>query len=48
MSDLLIYPDQAAIDALTPKIGDMVLRASDSAVLLWTGSIWKVFKPNAK
>ena len=47
MSDLLIYPDQTAINALTPKIGDMVLRDSDSSVLLWTGSIWKEFKPNA-
>ena len=47
MSDLLVYPNQTAINALTPKIGDMVLRDSDSSVLLWTGSVWREFKPNA-
>ena len=43
MSDINIYPDQAAIDALTPVAGDIVIRLSDNAVLLYNGSEWKVF-----
>ena len=47
MSDLNIYADQTAIDALTPITGDVVLRASDNAVLLYNGSAWKEFQPDA-
>jgi hypothetical protein len=47
MSDINIYADQTAIDALTPITGDVVLRASDNAVLLYNGSAWKEFQPDA-
>jgi hypothetical protein len=47
MSDLNIYADQTAIDALPPITGDVVLRASDNAVLLYNGSAWKEFQPDA-
>jgi len=47
MSDINIYADQTAIDALTPITGDVVLRADDNAVLLYNGSAWKEFQPDA-
>jgi len=47
MSDINIYADQTAIDTLTPITGDVVLRADDNAVLLYNGSAWKEFQPDA-
>ena len=47
MTDINIYADQTAINALTPISGDVVLRASDNAVLLYNGSAWKEFQPDA-
>jgi|13_taG_2_1085334.scaffolds.fasta_scaffold00231_7 hypothetical protein len=47
MSDINIYADQAAIDALTPITGDVVLRASDNAVLVYNGTAWKEFQADA-
>lgn len=47
MSDINTYADQTAIDALTPITGDLVLRESDNNVLLWNGSAWKSFAPDA-
>jgi len=47
MSDINTYADQTAIDALTPQAGDIVLRLSDNAVLLYNGTAWKVFNNDA-
>lgn len=47
MTDINIYADQTAIDALTPITGDVVLRSSDEAVLLYNGTAWKEFQPDA-
>lgn len=47
MTYINIYADQAAINELTPISGDIVLRASDNAVLLYNGSAWKEFQPDA-
>ena len=47
MSDINIYADQTAINALSPITGDVVLRESDNAVLLWNGAAWKEFHPDA-
>lgn len=48
MSDIKIYENQAAIDALTPMSGDLVVNRGTSTLHLCTGRSpvsWKIFTP---
>ena len=49
MSDINIYENQAAIDALTPISGDLVVDRETGTLHLCTGTSpvsWKVFTPD--
>ena len=49
MSDINIYENQAAIDALTPISGDLVVDRGTSTLHLCTGTSpvsWKIFTPD--
>lgn len=49
MSDIKIYENQAAIDALTPISGDLVVNRGTSTLHLCTGTSpvsWKIFTPD--
>jgi hypothetical protein len=51
MSDINIYDNQAAIDALTPISGDLVVDRETGTLHLCTGTspvTWKVFNPDAE
>ena len=47
MSYVSIYANQAEINGINPNPGDIVLRSSDNMLLLWSGSQWKEFEPDA-
>lgn len=50
MSDINIYENQAAIDALTPVSGDLVVDRGTSTLHLCTGTSpvsWKIFVPDS-
>jgi len=50
MSDINIYENQAAIDALTPVSGDLVVDRGTSTLHLCTGTspvTWKIFNPDS-
>ena len=47
MSYVSIYANQAEINGINPNPGDIVLRSNDNTLLLWNGSQWKEFKPDA-
>ena len=50
MSDINIYENQAAIDALTPASGDLVVDRGARTLHLCTGTspvTWKIFVPDS-
>ena len=50
MSDINIYENQAAIDALTPVSGDLVVDRGTRTLHLCTGTspvTWKIFVPDS-
>lgn len=47
MSDLNVYSTTAAVNALTPVDGDMVVDTEANAVKVYCNGAWKVFNDDA-